>query len=251
MKKKLIIISVIVVAIAIATIGGSYAWFNAADSIQNTFTIGGVKVKQIEQQRNPETGELEDFENGKILAPVINNDDAKNDPYGNFKDKIVTVENIGKDDAYVQTYVAVPAVLDNAGIVHIYDNEAVANGWKKVTDVDANTDGQQKCFENVSINYQSYNVYLYRYTKVLVKGETTEPLMDGVYIDMLAEQSKDHNFFALNGEPIYGFDKRGELYVYVCTQAMQAKNFDDYAYALETGYGTGADSLPDFTNVVP
>ena len=67
MKKRLLIISIIVVVVAVFA-GGTYAWFNANDSITNTFNVGGVTVEQIEQQRNPDTGELEDFENGKIFA---------------------------------------------------------------------------------------------------------------------------------------------------------------------------------------
>lgn len=247
MKKRLLIISIIVVVVAVFA-GGTYAWFNANDSITNTFNVGGVTVEQIEQQRNPDTGELEDFENGKILAPVIDNSNAKDDPYGNFKDKIVTVKNIGKSSAYVQTYVAVPSVLDDAGIVHIYDTDAVSKGWIKQTDVDATKDGDQPFYITV-IDGQKYNVYLYRHTKILQKDEVTGSVIDGVYLDM-AVNKKDGRFI-MDDKIIEGFNANGELFVYVCTQAMQSKNFDDYSSALNSGFPLNVESMPDFSQVQP
>ena len=254
MRRKILLISLVVAVIAVLTVG-TFAWFNANDEIKNVFAIGGVEVKQIEQQRNPDTGVLEEFEDYKRVAPVIDNANAKNDPYNNFQDKIVSVKNIGKSDAYVQTYVAIPASLDNAGVIHIYDSDASSNGWVKVSDVDATADGSQPCFPDVLIDGQKYNIYLYRYTDILESGDTTKKLMDGVFIDMRADQSKDEQrkYFTIDGKEITGFDRTGELRVYVCTQAMQAKNFEKLGYeaALIEGFGTGSESLPNFNEVTP
>lgn len=247
MRRKILFISLIVVVIALVSVG-TFAWFNAADEVKNVFTIGGVKVEQIEQQRNPSTGELEEFQNGKKLAPVLDNDNPTLDQH--FKDKIVTVKNTGKSEAYIQTYVAIPSVLDDAGILHIYDDNALSNGWIKVSDLDEKTDGEQS-FLVTKINSISYNVYLYRYTKSISKGDITKPVIEGVYIDSIADRSDDHNFFVVNNVAIEGFDRTGELFVYVCTQAMQSSGFDNYADALVKGFGTGSESLPDFSNVIP
>ena len=261
MKKKILIASLVVAVIAIAVVGGSLAWFTDNDSVENVFTIGSVEIEQHEQQKN-ELGELVDFEQNKQLIPVINNDDAKNDV--NFQDKIVTVENTGKNDAYVQTYVAVPASLDNAGVVHIYDKEASTNGWEKVADVDTATDGVQPCFADVDIDGKKYNVYLYRYTNILPANSaalsTTASVIDGVYIDMATDLDiiRDETtgditeaYFVINGTKVTDFDPTGNLYVYVATQGIQAKGFNDYESALTSGFGTGINSLPDFSVVNP
>ena len=261
MKKKVLIASLIVAVVAIAAIGGSLAWFADNDSIENVFTIGSIEIDQHEQQRN-ELGELVDFEQNKQLIPVINNDTAKTDV--NFQDKIVTVENTGINDAYVQTYVAVPASLDNAGVIHIYDKEASTNGWEKVTDVDTATDGVQPFFADVTIEGAKYNVYLYRYTDILpadsAASSITAPVIDGVYIDMATDLDiiRDETtgditeaYFVINGAKVTDFDPTGNLYVYVATQGIQAKGFNDYTSALTSGFGTGVTSLPDFSVVNP
>ena len=256
LKKKIIIIVSLVVAIAaVAVIGGSLAWFMDADEVKNVFEIGSIEIVQHEQQYH-ENGDLEPFVNDKMLIPVIDNNDAINDD--NFQDKIVTVENIGKNEAYIQTYVAVPAVLDNVGIVHIYDENHADNGWTLVADVDTAVDGDQAKFEGVTIEGMLYNVYLYRYNTVLAPKATTAPVIEGVYIDMIADLDviRDANgdisnaYFVMNGQAVGGFDARDKLDIYVATQAIQAEGFDNAESAFADGFGTGASSLPDFSKVV-
>ena len=256
-KKKLIAVVSIVVAIAaVAMIGGSLAWFMDTDEVKNVFTIGSIEIIQHEQQYD-ENGNLEPFENDKMLIPVIDNNNAINDD--NFQDKIVTVENIGKNNAYVQTYVAVPASLDNAGVVHIYDENLAANGWTLVTDVDNSLAGDQVKFLDVIIDGMLYNVYLYRYNTVLASKATTAPVIEGVYIDMIADLDviRDANgdisdaYFVMNGQTVGGFDARDRLDIYVATQAIQVEGFGSAEEAFIGGFGSGVDSLPDFSLVTP
>lgn len=262
MKKKIIIVVSLVVAVAaIAAVGGSLAWFMDDDQATNVFTLGSIEIVQHEQQYD-ENGNLEDFENGKNLIPVMSNDSALTDE--NFQDKIVTVENIGKNIAYVQTYVAVPASLDDAGVVHLYDENLAANGWVLVTDVDTAANGDQAKFEDVTIEGELYNVYLYRYVAadgsgILGVGETTDAVIEGVYIDMTADMKVVRNdagditdaYFVMNGQKVEGFNAAGNLNVYVATQAIQAQGFTDAEAAFADGFGTGVSSLPDFTKVQP
>jgi len=121
MKKKLVVTSLAIALIAIA-VGGTLAYFMASDEATNTFTIGSVEIQQVEEQRVDQTKEfttdnLEAFENDKQLIPVISNTTPADDP--NFQDKYVTVDNIGKNAAYVQTFVAVPEALIDSGVLYI------------------------------------------------------------------------------------------------------------------------------------
>lgn len=264
-KKKVLTVSLVIAVLAIALVGGSLAYFMDTDETENVFIIGSVGIEQIEQQRKEDdagnkTDELEDFVNDKILIPIIDTENIKDDP--NFQDKIVTVKNTGKNQdkgfgknpAYVQTYVAVPAALDNAGVLHIYDDDAAANGWEKVADVDTAAAGEQAKFENVDIDGKSYNVYLYRYIKELAPDAVTEYVIYGVYIDPAADIDITRDdagniteaYFVMNHETIKAFNAAAmQLDVYVATQAIQSETFSSYTQALEN-FGTGASSLPDF-----
>jgi hypothetical protein len=135
------------------------------DEATNTFTIGSVEIKQLEQQREVDgngnfTGDLEDFENDKQLIPVIDNSNAKDDV--NFQDKIVTVQNIGKNDAYVQTFVAIPKALADANVLYIQAGDQ--GGWEAAVDAgvvleSAIVDGSQSTTEYRVFKYV-YNTFL-------------------------------------------------------------------------------------------
>ena len=71
MKKKILALSLCVVMLAIAIVGGTLAYFTDTKSATNTFTVGNVKIDLIEQQRKLDengnkTTELENFEQNKI-----------------------------------------------------------------------------------------------------------------------------------------------------------------------------------------
>ena len=67
MKKRIIAISLVVAMLAIAVIGGSLAYFTDTDAATNTFTVGNVDIKLIEQQKGAEG--LEPFDQEKNLVP--------------------------------------------------------------------------------------------------------------------------------------------------------------------------------------
>ena len=66
MKKKILLISAIVLCIAILS-GGTLAYFTTSDTARNVITSGGVEVKVIEQQLVD--GELQDYPSEPI--PVM------------------------------------------------------------------------------------------------------------------------------------------------------------------------------------
>lgn len=229
MKKKILVLSIVIILLTTAVVGGSLAWFTDSDTDVNTFTVGSVDIVQHEQF-NP---------NQAILMPVTSDTPSVE---ANYIEKKVTVENIGKNDAYIQTFVAVPKVLDDAGVLKIWDASCQTNGWTK----DAAALG------TATIGTQVYNVYRYRYnSKLLVGSERTAPCLEYVYIDKKADvKGYDDNqngttdrahFVNANGTEITAFDiKTHSLDVYVVTQAVQAEGFTDAANALDSAFGVGA-----------
>lgn len=199
MKKKLLAIGLAVAVLAVTIVGMSIAYFTDTDEETNTFTVGNVQIDLIEKQRNDNHTDLEDFEDGKVLMPIVGSAQGEKDEWGlptaaNYVDKVITIENTGNSDAYVRAYFAIPSALDdgydgfNAGlnILHFNFGNKVENGnvyttfgtewiWK-------NSDDSWKYFET-TIDGISYNVYYADYYDVLHATETTERFVDGVYLD--------------------------------------------------------------------
>ena len=225
-KKKVLVVAVAISLIALA-VGGTLAWFTDGAEVQNTFTIGSIKIEQ-----------LEDFdEQTAQLLPVVGEDPTVTTD--NYIQKKVTVKNVGKNGAYVQTYVAVPAVLDNNGIVKLYDLNCANNGWSQAELVatDVAIDGETLL----------YNVYRYRYGSELQPNVTTEACLEYVYIDktidMKVVDDNTAHFVLPNGTVITEFNIAGQLNVYVATQAIQAKGFADEASALDSGFKNAQGEL--------
>ena len=157
MRRKITAVSLVVAIVAIAVVGGSLAWFSDTDEAKNTFTFGSIDIVQ---------NEVFDETTAQLL-PVVGDDPTV--ATDNYIEKKVTVENVGINDAYVQTYVAVPAVLDNNGILKLYDADAAANGWTK--------SGPVATGVTISGETQPYNVYLYRYNTPLAADAETAPCL--------------------------------------------------------------------------
>lgn len=250
MKKKLVVFSLVLALVAIA-VGGTLAYFMDDDEATNTFTIGSVEVEQIEQQRVDQTkafteaGNLEAFDNDKQLIPVIRNESPTDDP--NFQDKYVTVKNLGKNDAYVQVFVAVPKVLADANVLFVQAGSQ--GGW--AAPVDMGTIAESAIVEG-STSAAEYRIYKYVYTAPLLAkadGTTvypvTTPAIEGVYISQYADMDVTYDTngsiekaeFVMNGAAVTGFDATKQINVYVATQAIQARGFENAGSAL-ANFGT-------------
>jgi predicted ribosomally synthesized peptide with SipW-like signal peptide len=249
MKKKLVVFS-LVLALAAIAVGGTLAYFMDEDEVTNTFTIGSVEIEQIEEQRKLDaegkyTSELEAFVNDKQLIPVISDANAKNDV--NFQDKIVTVKNLGKNDAYVQVFVAVPRVLADAKVLFVQAGNQ--NDWEPPVDMGIVA---ENAIVEGSTSAAEYRIYKYVYTKPLLAkadGATvypvTTPAIDGVYISQYADMDVTYKAdgsiekaeFVMNGTTVTGFDATQKINVYVATQAIQARGFADANTAL-ANFGT-------------
>ncbi|MBO7252631.1 MAG: hypothetical protein J6V25_08380 [Oscillospiraceae bacterium] len=247
-KKKVLTLALVIALLAIAVVGGSLAWFTAEDSATNTFTVGSIRIQQIEQQRD-ENGNLQDYVNtDKVLLPIVNINNPRVDE--NYQSKIVTVKNTGRNDAYVRTFIAVPQALSQDYLKLVYSEFRNDTYWKH---------------EGTSVvDYmgESYVVYCYVYQPVLGAGESTEELLDGVYLKAEVDlkdnpetaNSDNLEFCIPNGQGGYTFSdyeivsaegallKDGDgntktVNVLVLTQAVQADGFDSANEALDAAFG--------------
>lgn len=249
MKKKIISLCLVIALAATAIVGASLAYFTDTDSATNTFTTANVKIDLIEKQRNDAGTALEDFENGKVLMPIVGSAQGEKDAFGmatagNYVDKIVTVKNLAVD-AYVRVYYAIPTVLDNIGdasqnIIHVNDgNKFVAAGNK--TDVNAiNADytaymGKETYLTTATIDGVSYNVYYRDYNKVLSKDEETgAAFIVGLYMDK--DVDHDGTNYTIDGQTInFDFSKGVNIPVYAV--GVQAAGFTSCADAVTAAFG--------------
>lgn len=241
MKKKILALALVIAIAAIAVVGGSLAWFMDEDEATNVFTMGSIEIEQLEQQREVGTdgnytGALVDFEDGKLLLPVISNDTPDDDP--NYQDKIVTVKNVGKNGAFVQTFIAVPKALDETGVLRLDTNVGTAGDtWAAPVAVGTVTEDKIADGGNAALQY---NIYKFVYNTTLASGASTSAVLDGVYIDAAADMNVSYDddgnavtaYFVMNGKTVTDFNATGKLNIYVATQAIQAQGFTASGEAL-------------------
>ena len=252
MKKKITAICLCVTMLAIAIVGASLAYFTDTKDATNTFTVGNVKIQLIEQQRG-ENG-LEDFEQNKHLYPIVGSAQGAKDEYGmptakNYVDKMVTIENTGSEAAYIRAYFAIPSALDdgyetfNAGknVLHFNFGNKVVNGAISSTEgVEwIWTHGSKwNYFETTLSDGIKYNVYYADYYQAVEGGETTEQLVQGVYLDKTFNFDENGNPVAF-GETIeldQGWDWE-KVSCPVFAVAVQAAGFDSAEEAVTAAFG--------------
>ena len=229
MKKKILTLCLVVALAATAIVGGTLAYFTDTDKEVNTFTVGGVKIDLIEQQRG-ENGGLVDFKDGAVLMPIVGSAQGEKDQYGqpvaaNYIDKIATIKNDGKSDAYVRAYFAIPSALDdgydkfNAGANILHFNFGTgsdgAGQWTK-----------EACVaKNVNVKGVQCNIYSRTYTTKLAENEVTATAAyQGFYLDKNVDMNENGQY-TINGTVInYDFTKGVTIPVFA--QGIQADGFD-------------------------
>ena len=238
-KKIVLALSLVLALGATLMVGGSLAWFSDTDEATNTFTVGSVEIEQVE-----------DFVQNSELIPVGSNDTPNDDE--NFINKEVSVKNTGKNPAYVQTFVAVPAVLDlSSGPLRLH---AVSTDWTALGRVASNV---AITFDNDGTDLtQNFNVYAYRYNAALAAGNETSDALSGVYIDEKTDIQVNRNASDSNvidsaylmwdtnddgvKEVLNGFNlvesNNMKLHVLVATQAVQSQGFASASEALNAAF---------------
>lgn len=250
MKKKILVLSITLAMLIVAITSFTLAYLTDSQKATNTFTIGNVKIKLIEQQRGEEG--LEEFEQNKKLLPIVGSAQGAKDEYGmpvtkNYVDKMITIKNTGSEKAYIRAYFAIPSALDDGyetfnaslNVLHFNFGNKVVNGTVSSTlgvEWTWQHDGKWNYFET-TMDGIKYNVYYADYYKALDKDETTERFVDGVYLDKT---------FDMKDDGAYAFDKKLELdegwdwsnvSCPVYAVACQAEGFDNATAAIEEAFG--------------
>ena len=202
--------------------GGSLAYLSDTDSAVNVMTLGKVEIEQIEQERNAD-GKLVDFTQAKPAYPAVGEvkwDDTKltvnevaynvyDDGLKNVVDKIVTVKNTGKSDAYVRTLIAIEQPEGTDNLVHVNMNT------DRVTSAELGA---------VVINGTRYAVTSHTYDAALAPKAISAPSLMQLFLDKAAD-NKD-------------CEKFGDTWdVLVLSQAVQTAGFDTAATALNEAFG--------------
>lgn len=247
MKKKILALCLVVALAATAIVGGTLAYFTDKDAETNTFTAGGVKIDLIEQQVNKAGTALEDFAQNQTLMPIVGAAQGEKDKFGqpvaeNYIDKIVTIKNTGKSDAYIRAYFAIPSALDdgeetfNAGANILHFNYGNANGattygkqWNWMHD------GKWNYFET-TIDGVAYNVYFADYYQPLAANATTEQFISGVYLDSHVDM-KNGNYIDTRFPNADLSILKGTVSCPVMAVAVQAAGFDSVSAAVDAAFG--------------
>ena len=139
MKKKVSVVAVLAMLLAIALIGGSLAYFTDTDSSINTFTVGDVDITLTE---------AEEFEDFKLIPTMV-------------VDKNPTITNVGSEDAYIAAKIIVSdgagdisKIIGMEGTNLIRIQEVVKGGYVKETDTLKPYNGISPVFGD-----SSYSVY--------------------------------------------------------------------------------------------
>ena len=244
MKKKIIVISAAVALLALLAMSTSLAWFSDNDEITNVFTVGSVKIEQNEVGADGGA-----FVQDQDLMPIVNVNDPAADE--NYIPKIVDITSTGENPAYVRTHIAIPTKLVGTLKLQLSDSTK----WIPATTYESAT----------SVDGVDYTVYSFTYTDALNKGDVTDDLLLGVYVDAKTDLKDNPATTEADLEFCYFDDATGEyvftgyvawkadgtanekVNVLVATQACQSQGFTDAQTALDTVF----TAIPDFSVVTP
>lgn len=243
MKKVLLMCTAYVLVAALAIVG-TIAYLTSEDSDVNVMTLGNVSIRQNEEQRvDPSKNgtltdaDIEDFEQAKPLLPYVdeNLNNAMRDDYeeitfpngkthklfigDNAIDKLVSVTNTGKTDAYVRTIIALEAPTDKIDLSFNSGDwfmDKVASSY------------------SIEVDGVKYDLFVCVYKNVLKPGETTPYSLMQIILDGTATNEDAAAY--------------GDTYdVLVLSQAIQTVGFENAATALNTGFGVvNADSAAEW-----
>lgn len=248
-KNSLLSLALVALLIAVAVMGGVFAYLTSEDSDVNVMTIGNVQIAQHEYERSidadgsyvkviSDSGEgykLQEFTQQKPLYPAVGTvtgwdettvyfDQLGSQASGqqnllvglnNVQDKLVLVENTGISDAYIRTIIAfeIGNKTDAFGsLILTNDNPS----WTKRNVGPAVIQGNQ------------YYLVEYIYNRIVPAGAFTENSLAQIYMSS-----------AVTNADVKDIDgnENGTFDVLVLSQAVQAAGFDDAKSALDQAFG--------------
>lgn len=256
--KRALLICLLILA-AVTTVSGTVAFFTDNVTAQSQVESGELSILQHEYERVRDasggyTATLRPYTQQQVIYPSVVSTPAHNHTVtvdghsvqlldsgvSNYVDKIVVAENIGKLQAYVRTFVAVPAYHQgetHVSWVHLDKN--TAGGWTWCA----------QPVENVSIDGVTYDIYYATNTNQLAPGASTAPSLLGFYVDPhLSQDDSGYIYRAEGGAIALGPD--AAMTILVATEASQAIVFDSAAQAMDETYGTPSANRHPWANVV-
>lgn len=261
-------------SVAAISVAGTVAFLTDDEKANNVFTVGNVDIEIVEQQRTEDGKALEDFEPGKELTPVVGSAQSTKDQWGmpvidNYVDKIVTVENTGKSDAYIRIYVATPAALVNTVGANMSDNPLHSNIGNRFDPSGKGTynDGSWTTAENpyfeqfgnqwnpdvnpiqtATIDDIKYQISVYTTQVPIAPGESTAAVITGFYLDSRVDYDDETGNYTIDGVEIE-YDLSQGVVIPVYAQAVQAAGFENADDAF-TAAGLTADDMWASINAV-
>lgn len=212
MKKKILAMSLCVVMLAIAIVGGTLAYFTDTKSATNTFTMGNVKITLDETNINDPEGDRVIANSYNIYPGAV----VKKDP---------VVHNVGKNGAYIRAIVTIENGMNWLGLYN--ENVWTAPQEDAFNALINNTLGEG--WELVDIAYDmsgpnhptSDFVATLKYTGVLAHGADTTAMFTEISIPA-----------KLTGNDVTTrIDQNGEFKIDVVAQAIQADGFNTWEAA--------------------
>jgi len=276
-KRKLLTLALTLCMVAILAIGGTLAYFTDKDYAKNVMTFGNVEIVQQEHERTfdaaGKTTGLKEFTDGKVLLPIVGSAQGEKDQYGmpvakNYIDKIVTVRNEGKSDAWIRTFILMPKNLVNNQNGNLSESplhtnlgnrfDETGNGLKNnmsvndsLADWDWVYDSSAAAVGNVTINGCVYEVACHTVKAPIVAGDTTDPVLVGAYLDDNIDFDGTDYVMSTGGHtPTYtkitGIFETGaeDIKIYAYTQAVQAEGFETAEAAFTAAGMNETDGKP-------
>lgn len=245
----------------------THAYFTDNVSAQNVIVSGNISIFQHEQERYTADGgsvQLKRFTQYQNLAPLVQAGEPQTETISvsghsvslrgpsarNYVDKIVTVENVGVNPAYVRTFIAVPTggcESDSpAGLNWLHwdathGDDAWSWGTKQIA-ADGTVSAENWPAENwnmindASIGGVEYDIYVATHSKVVQPGETTAPSLLGFWVDSSLSNDNSGRYYLSAGGNKTHLDLTG-MEILVATQAAQTTTFSDPWTALDTVFG--------------
>ncbi len=145
MKKKILALAMAAIMLIVAVVGGTLAYFTDTDAEVNVFTVGNI---DIDLREHKDYDLKDDFEDVKGVMP------------GTQHNKIVDVENIGDNNAYVRVTINVPTDM-----IPVW-NADVESNWTELNGKD--------------LTLGESGEYVFAYNYILTPGEKTPALLEAV-----------------------------------------------------------------------
>ncbi|MBQ6951490.1 MAG: hypothetical protein IJN44_08355 [Clostridia bacterium] len=214
MKKALLICAVVITLLA--AVSGTIAYFTDTVEGYGQAASGELSILQHEYDvydaANPAA--CTPYTQGQMIYPGVS------------VNKVVTVENIGKNVAYVRTFIAVPTAGEGKSLAELSVNEAENNGWVWS---DAPIPGQ-------SIDGVLYDIYVATYTTPLNPGKTTTPSLMGYTVSPKVSQDGTEYVWR-DGSTLIPLGTSESFNILVATEASQAIVFENANEAMLETFG--------------